>query len=203
MGTAVQEKLTSATLTSVQATETQTITEKTTALSLKDAIDIGLLDLSKAEFYVTPGGFTGLRYDGKDYNRITLRRALPIGHPDEYISVADKENKEIGIIRSLSELDEKQRSIVQAELDKRYYCPAVYEVKSVKDKLGYVYFELIIGRNGVKYKKNCAVKDVSKNIRLLGDDKLAIFDVDGNRYIVESLSGLDKKSLKRLEPYLF
>jgi len=203
MGTAVQEKLTSATLTSVQATETQTITEKTTALSLKDAIDIGLLDLSKAEFYVTPGGFTGLRYDGKDYNRVILRRALPIKHPDEYISVADKENKEIGMIRSLSELNENQLRIVQAELDKRYYCPTVYEVKSVKDKLGYVYFELIIGRDGVKYKKNCAVKDVSKNIRMLDDDKLAIFDVDGNRYIVESLSKLDKKSLKKLEPYLF
>jgi len=203
MGTAVQEKLTSATLTSVQATETQTITEKTTVSSLKDAIDIGLLDLSKAEFYITPGGFTGLRYDGKDYNRVILRRALPIKHPDEYISVADKENKEIGMIRSLSELNENQLRIVQAELDKRYYCPTVYEVKSVKDKLGYVYFELIIGRDGVKYKKNCAVKDVSKNIRMLDDDKLAIFDVDGNRYIVESLSKLDKKSLKKLEPYLF
>ena len=203
MSTAVQEKLTSATLTSVQATETQTITEKTTVSSLKDAIDIGLLDLSKAEFYITPGGFTGLRYDGKDYNRVILRRALPIKHPDEYISVADKENKEIGMIRSLSELNENQLRIVQAELDKRYYCPTVYEVKSVKDKLGYVYFELIIGRDGVKYKKNCAVKDVSKNIRMLDDDKLAIFDVDGNRYIVESLSKLDKKSLKKLEPYLF
>lgn len=203
MGTAVQEKLTSATLTSVQATETQTKTEKTIASSLKDAIDIGLLDLSKAEFYITPGGFTGLRYDGKDYNRVILRRALPIKHPDEYISVADKENKEIGMIRSLSELNENQLRIVQAELDKRYYCPTVYEVKSVKDKLGYVYFELIIGRDGVKYKKNCAVKDVSKNIRMLDDDKLAIFDVDGNRYIVESLSKLDKKSLKKLEPYLF
>lgn len=176
---------------------------QTTASCLTDAIDIGMLDLKNAEFYVTPGGFTGLRYAGKDYNRITLRRALPIGHPMDYISVADKENKEIGMIRSLSELSEKQRNIVAAELDNRYYCPSVYEVKSVKDKLGYVYFELIIGREGLKYKKNCAVKDVNRNIRMLDDDKLAIFDVDGNRYIIQSLAALDKKSLKRLEPYLF
>lgn len=206
MDAAVQEKKTSATSTTsttAQVTEKQKRIEQKSASSLADAIDIGWLDLSKAEFYVTPGGFTGLRYDGKDYNRIILRRALPIKHPDEYISVADKDNKEIGMIRSLLELSEEQRKIVQAELDKRYYCPTVYEVKSVKDKLGYVYFELIIGRDGVKYKKNCAVKDVSKNIRMLDDDKLAIFDVDGNRYIVESLSKLDKKSLKRLEPYLF
>ena len=77
------------------------------------------------------------------------------------------------------------------------------EMKEVKDKLGYVYLELLIGRDDVKYMKNCAVKDVNKNIRLLDDDRLAIFDVDGNRYIVQSLAKLDKKSWKRLEPYLF
>lgn len=174
-----------------------------TASSLAYAIDIGMLDLKNAEFYVTPGGFTGLKYAGKDYNRITLRRALPIGNPMEYISVADKDNKEIGMIRSLSELSEKQLNIVVAELDNRYYSPTVYEVKSVKDKLGYVYLELVIGRDDMKFTKSCAVKDVNKNIRMLDDDRLVIFDVDGNRYIVQSLMGLNKKSLKRLEPYLF
>lgn len=171
--------------------------------SLANAIDIGMLDLKNAEFYVTLGGFTGLKYAGQDYNRITLRRAFPIGNPMEYISVADKDNKEIGMIRSLSDLSDKQYSIVLTELEKRYYSPTVYEIKSVKDKLGYVYMELLIGRDDSRYKKNCALKDVNKNIRMLDDDRLVITDVDGNRYIVESLSGLDKKSLKRLEPYLF
>ncbi|MDD2431439.1 MAG: DUF1854 domain-containing protein [Firmicutes bacterium] len=179
--------------------------EKSTleAQTLASAIDIGMIDLKIAEFYVTPGGFTGLRYGENDHNRITLRRAFPIGNPEEYISVADKTNKEIGMIRSLSELTKKQYEIVVSELEKRYYSPTVFEVKSVKDKLGYVYMELLIGKEGAKYKKNCAIKDVNKNIRMLDDDKLAIFDVDGNRYIVESLVNLDKKSLKRLEPYLF
>lgn len=176
---------------------------KTTASSLSDAIDIGLLDLEKAEFYVTPGGFTGLKYGSDNYKRVTFRRALPIGQPMDYISVADHENKEIGMIRSVSELIEEQRSIVTAELENRYYCPSVFEVKSVKDKLGYVYFELAIGREDHQYDKTCTVKDVSKNIRMLNDDRLIIFDVDGNRYIVNSLAKLDKKSLSRLGPYLF
>lgn len=178
-------------------------TTKTTASCLSDAIDIGLLELEKAEFYVTPGGFTGLKYGSEDYKRVTLRRALPLGQPMDYISVADHENKEIGMIRSVSELSDEQRSIVTAELDNRYYCPTVYEVKSVKDKLGYVYFELLIGREDHQYEKTCTVKDVSKNIRMLNDDSLIIFDVDGNRYIVNSLAKLDKKSLSRLGPYMF
>jgi hypothetical protein len=178
-------------------------TATTSAVCLADAIDIGFLDLEEIEFYITPGGFTGLKYGDKDYKRITLRRALPIGHPMAYISVADHENKEIGMIRSVSDLSDAQQSIVVSELNNRYYCPEVFEVRSVKDKLGYVYFELLAGKNDERFVKNCAVKDVSRNIRMIDDDRLIIFDVDGNRYMVSSLSGLDKKSLKRLEPYMF
>ena len=171
--------------------------------SLADAIDIGFLDLAKARFYKTPGGFTGLSYKDREYKRISLRRALPLGDPGSYISVADHENKEIGIIRGLAELEEGQLQIVLDELDRRYYCPEVYEIMSIKDKLGYVYMEMVIGGKEGKTTKNCAVKDVNRNIRMLKGDRLIIFDVDGNRYIVPSLEGLDKKSLKRLEPYLF
>ena len=171
---------------------------------MQSQLDIGLMDLSKAEFYVSKGGFAGLRYEDKDYPHIVLRRSLPIKEPMKYISVADHENKEIGIIRSVDELKDKQREIVINELDNRYYAPKVLEVLSVKDKLGYVYVELRIqNKNSNSYTKNCAVKDVSRNIRMLSDTSLIIFDVDGNRYIVEDLSELDKHSIKRLDPYLF
>ncbi|HML47366.1 MAG TPA: DUF1854 domain-containing protein [Clostridia bacterium] len=173
------------------------------ATNLADAIDVGYLDVRKAKFFTTEGGFTGLTYDGKEYRRVSLRRALPIGQPDAYISVADAENKEIGILRDLSELSDIQFQIVAAELARRYYCPVIVAIKSVKDKLGYVYMEITIKGEGRTYDLNCAVKDVNKNIRMLDDDRLIIFDVDGNRYLVESLSKLDQKSVKRLEPYLF
>ena len=173
------------------------------ATNLADAIDVGYLDVRKAKFFPTGGGFTGLSYDGKEYPRVSLRRALPIGQPDAYISVADAENKEIGILRDLSELPPDQYTIVAAELARRYYCPVIIAVKSVKDKLGYVYMEVTVKGEGRTYDLNCAVKDVNKNIRMLDDDRLILFDVDGNRYLVESLSRMDPKSVKRLEPYLF
>ena len=170
-----------------------------------EQIDIGIMDLSKAEFYTTEGGFTGLKYNDEDYKHVTLRRALPIGQPSEYISVADVKNNEIGIIKSLQDLSGPQLTIVVSELDRRYYCPFVLEVKSVKDKLGYVYMELLVDVPGVdkKHVRNCAVKDVNRNIRMLSDNSLIIFDVDGNRFIIKDITALDKNSLKRLEPFLF
>ena len=170
---------------------------------LTEAIDLGLLDTKTAEFYKTKGGFTGLKLPDKEYKRVSLRRALPMNEPSSFISVADEENKEIGLIRSLSELSNEQLSIVSDELDKRYYCPEVTTLKSVKDKMGYVYMELILSMRGETFEKSCAIKDVNKNIRMIDDNRLIIFDVDGNRYLIKSLHKLDKKSLRRLEPYLF
>ena len=171
--------------------------------SLAEAIEIGFLDLGKAEFFQTKGGFTGLKYGDKEFKRISLRRSLPIGQPDRYISVADDGDKEIGIIKALTDLGGEQLRIVSEEIARRYFCPTIKEIESVKDKLGYLYMELSVELDGKTYQRNCAVKDVNKNIRMLDDDRVIIFDVDGNRYLVNSLAKLDKKSLKRLEPYLF
>lgn len=170
---------------------------------LSQAVDIGWLALDKAVFYEGGGGFAGLRYADKDYKRIQLRRAMPDRYPSEYISVADSESKEIGMIRSINDLSDEQLRIVSDELSRRYYCPEILEVKSVRDKLGYVYMEMEVFASGEKHERSAAVNDVNKNIRMIGANRLIIFDVDGNRYIINALDKLDRKSLRRLEPYMF
>ena len=172
--------------------------------SIKDQMDLGIMDLKEAIFYADEGGFAGLRYKGEDYKHIVLRRIMPIDQPMHYISVADQENKEIGILKSVADLADNQREIVERELDNRYYSPQVLDIKSVKDKLGYVYMEMRLrNKQGKEYDKNCAVKDVSRNIRMLSSDSVIIFDVDGNRYVVPNLGELNKQSLRRLDSYLF
>jgi hypothetical protein len=128
---------------------------------------------------------------------------MPQRNPSEFISVADPESKEIGMIAALNNLSDAQLKIVSDELDRRYYCPEILEVKSVRDKLGYVYMEMTVFAGGAKHERSAAINDVNKNIRLLDSTRLIVFDVDGNRYIVNALDRLDKKSLKRLEPYMF
>lgn len=172
--------------------------------SIDTQVDLGIMDVSKAEFYATEGGFVGLRYDGEDYKHVVLRRIMPIEQPLNYISVADYENKEIGIVKCVGDLAEGQRAIVIAELDNRYYSPEVLEVLSVQDKLGYVYMEMRLrNKQGNEYTKNCAVKDVSRNIRMLSDTSVIIFDVDGNRYIISDVAKLNRQSMRKLDAYLF
>ena len=186
-----------------ERTETIMPASPATAPLLSDAIDLGYLDTAEARFAFTEGGFLSLHYRDKDYPRVSVRRALPLGMPNEYLSLADAEGKEIAILRDLTSLDSSQRKLVEEELNRRYYSPAILDVKSVKDQLGYVYFELTVKGTGAPTARMCAVKDVNKNIRMLNDDDVIMFDVDGNRYRIPSLKALSAKSRKRLEPYLF
>ena len=167
-------------------------------------VDLGIIDLSEVEFYATEGGFAGMKYKGEDYKHIVLRRIMPIEQPFHYISVADSENKEIGILKAVDDLPEAQRMIVVKELDNRYYSPEVLEVMSVQDKLGYVYMEMRLkNKQGKEYTKNCAIKDVSRNIRMLTSTSVIIFDVDGNRYIITDVAKLNRQSMRKLDAYLF
>jgi hypothetical protein len=172
-----------------------------------DTNELGILNINEAEFYEGSGGFAGLRYNGEDFSHIVLRRIMPMEYPLHYISVAITEGndfKEIGILKAVEDLPPTQREIVITELDNRYYSPEVQEVISVQDKLGYVYMELRLkNKKGTEYRKNCAIKDVSRNIRMLSDTSVIIFDVDGNRYIVEDLKRLSRQSLRKLDAYLF
>jgi hypothetical protein len=107
------------------------------------------------------------------------------------------------MIKAIADLSDAQLRIVSDELDRRYYCPEIIEIKSVRDKLGYVYMEMEVFAGGEKHERNAAVNDVNKNIRMIGSNRLIIFDVDGNRFIINALDKLDGKSLRRLEPYMF
>jgi hypothetical protein len=173
-------------------------------MSINTQMDLGILEIKDLTFYTADGGFVGLKHKGEDYKHIVLRRIMPIEHPMQYISVADHENKEIGILNDVTALPADQHAIVERELDNRYYSPQVLEVISVKDKLGYVYMEMKLkNKQGRVYEKSCAIKDVSRNIRTLPNNSVLIFDVDGNRYTVPLISDLSKQSQKKLDAYLF
>ena len=109
------------------------------------------------------------------------------------------DGKELGILRDADALPAEQAALVRTELDSRYFCPSVTEILSIKEKMGYFYFDVKIGT----YPKVFAVKDISKSIKMLNDQCIIITDVDGNRYLIENVWTIDAKSRRRIEPYLY
>lgn len=168
-------------------------------ISLERLAEVKYLDPAKAHFYIKYANFLCLDYDGQTYENLKLHRAMPFKLPDDYISVQDMESKELFLIHSLYEFSDEQVKVLMAVLKKRYFCPKISAIPSLKEKLGYLYFEVETDAGH----KSFALRDASRNIRRLDDGaRILIFDVDGNRYEISDVARMGAKDFRRLEPWL-
>ena len=149
-------------------------------------------------FYKNANGFLAAKIDGTDYKRVMLSRALPLTQPDSYICVSDTDRNELAILEDISDFSAEQLSLIREELDARYFCPVLTAITSVKEKMGNLYVDALIG----EYKKSFTVKDVTKSIREY-NGHIEITDMDGNRYRINELQKISRKSRRMLEPYLY
>lgn len=162
-------------------------------------LSITFLEPQKCKFFFNQNGFLVLSVNGENKGRVKLIRSYPYSLTDEYICVHDIEDNEIGIIRDLKELDKNSLDSANEELKNRYYCPTITSVKSIKERMGHFYFDVVIdGKN-----KSFTVRDLTRNLRSANESTLLIFDVDGNRYIIPDQEKIEQKSKRLLEPYLY
>ena len=134
--------------------------------------------------------------------RIFLSRAFPFDMPYEYISVLDKDKKEIGFIRSLDDFDEPARTQLIHELETKYYTPVIKKILSVKERYGFSYWKTECEFGEKSFTLQDTFRSIIKSPRDDGTERIFILDVDGNRYEIPDVEALDRKSYKKIELYL-
>lgn len=170
---------------------------------IKDsAAEMIRIDRSNASFSIK-NGFLALSFkkDGEtvEHNRVFLHRDFPFEKLWEYISVLDGDSKEIGIIIDIADFDDETSALLRTELERKYYCPVVKSIESLKERYGFSYWNVITAEDR---KISFTMQDTFRNIIRVGQDKCLLLDVDGNRFIIESVAALDRKSHKKIEIYL-
>ncbi len=131
------------------------------------------------------------------YNKVSLRRCFPFELKSEYISVLDEDGCEVGLIYSITDFSDGAL-ILEKELSRRYYEPVIENIISIKERYGFSYWKVTLTD---KRKIEFTMQDTFRNILRAGD-KAILLDVDGNRFVINSLLSLDKKSFKKIELYL-
>jgi len=165
---------------------------------LSDVIELTYLDEKEASFK-SENGFLALDYKGEHYPRVYLHRAFPFEMKDEYISVLDDDKKEIGMIRSVKDdFTAEAAALLYDELSKKYYTPVIKSISEMKDNYGFMQVKCDSDRGALSF----GVRDIYRSIIKCGGGRVFIVDVDGNRYEIPSLDGLDRASFKKLELYL-
>lgn len=150
-----------------------------------------------------PSGDKGNDASGKecvwqDLGRVFFHRAFPYELPDEFISVLDKDSKEYGIIKSLSDFDDQAKEIINKALKRKYYCPEITKIHSLKDQFGYSYWDVETD-NG---RMEVVLKDTFSSIARISDVFIVITDISGNRYKISDLETFDRKSYRKIELFL-
>ena len=169
------------------------------------------VDLTKenARFYRSKGNLISLELiyaDGKTeyFERIVPVRAFPITDPYAFISIREPDTREggkgaeIGMISKLADFGEDTERLIMEELDRRYFTPVIEKIYNVKEKFGYLYFDVLTSSGKVSFVMN----NPSSNIRVLEDKRSLIYDIDGNCFEIPEVEKMDKASFKKIEIYL-
>ena len=130
--------------------------------------------------------------------RVLLHRDFPFDHPWSYISVLSTDNVELAFLQNVDLFEGEEKEIIVRELERKYYTPSIKKILSVKDRFGFSYWDVETESGKVTF----TLQDTFKSISRAGDNKLFFSDVDGNRFVIENIEALDKKSHKKIELYL-
>lgn len=162
-----------------------------------------------AIFTRSSGGLISLTLIHEDgtrefFERIVPIRAFPISDPDDYISIREPDSKdhgkglEIGMITHLPDLPKETQALLTEELDKRYFTPEILRIFSVTEKFGYLNFDVETSAGRV----NFVMVNPYSNFRTLEDERVFIYDIDGNCFRISDPKKLDRHSYRKIEIYL-
>ena len=126
----------------------------------------------------------------RSYIRVKVTRAAPLTEPDRYICFLDIKDDPICMVKELDELSEANREIVREELEKRYLTSYIERINHLRNEYGVSYWDVDTDRGHREF----VAKHVAENAQWLGEGRLFLLDVDGNRFEIKNVPGLDRKS---------
>ena len=115
---------------------------------------------------------------------------FPLTGPSAYVSVLEKGGVEVGILRDPSRLDDESRAVLEAELDRVYFTPAIEAILSLKQEATLWKWEVQTQRG----KATFYLRGVRDSIHEVAPGRWQIYSVDGQRYEIKDYARLDTES---------
>jgi len=163
-----------------------------------DRYELQQLTSERVSFSRSPGGMLQGIIDGVCYSELLLFRAFPHLYPERYISVRDRDSKEIGVIDDLQELDEESRVEVESELRKRYFLPRVTHIQGIIQKDDIWMWSLVTDVGELQL----VMHNLHDYVQLQGESRVILTDISGRRCEIADRAQLDARSRRWLKEVL-
>jgi hypothetical protein len=136
------------------------------------------------------------------YPRVVLRSCFPVSDNTAYLSVRDatiEEQPEIGIVEDWTELKPEDREAIEAELSLYYLVPKITRIHSIKEQLGFLYWEVETNKGPQEFVMR---NSITRKTREVSPGHWLLIDVNDARHEIEDYRDLDARSQKLLGRYL-
>lgn len=146
-------------------------------------------------------GSSHLRLEIQDYLCVLsarVKRVFPLSDPDRYYSIQTEDDKEVAILTSLNGADGETAALVKEEFDRRYFSPKITQILAVKSVPGMWSFHVNTNRGEITF----YVRNWRENSHEIESGRWHITSVDGQRFEIEDLDQLDRKSQTLVEQLL-
>lgn len=154
--------------------------------------DIRILDPKTTRVFRTSPDDANVRLTiegDRSWREVRVARAFPFSDPDHYVGFRDGNDKDIGLVIEMRELDEESRTTAEQELTQRYFTPQVERVVSVEEKYGVVTWEVDTDHGP----RRIIIRNLRDSTYPLGPNRLMMTDTDGNRYEFPDVARLGAK----------
>ncbi len=166
----------------------------------EELLEMRMITADNAVFSRTEGGFLSLRFRDREYKRVGVYLTFPLTNPEEYISIreADEKAKEIGMVEAIDKLDPKQQEMLREQIRLRYFMPEIKKVMEVKEEYGYAYWYVETTFGICRFTTHMS----NDAVATLGESRLLVTDIDGNRYEIPDFYALTVQERKRLDLFM-
>jgi len=160
--------------------------------------ELNILDPKHLRLFLDEFEDLTLELEGRGtFKPVTVMRAFPVTDRERFIILKDKEEKEIGIVRDLSDLDPESRAALAAELERIYFTPKIVFVHNIEEQFHIPKWEVETDRGPRVFEIRSGRHN--QDLRVLGSGHILIRDADGNQYEIPDYRKLDPVSQALIE----
>jgi hypothetical protein len=136
--------------------------------------------------------------DGTVIENLEPRRLFPISNTEMYISLLDKDEKDIALVRDLNEIDEESAQALRECFKEFYRIPKILRLIDVNEKFGTITWTVETDRGGVSFR----IRNRNSDIKCIGNKRVLVRDTNDNRYEIPDYREMDAHSKHCLFSYI-
>ena len=121
---------------------------------------------------------------------VIVLRAFPLSAPDQHIVLRDGGGTELGVLGSLSVLNETQRALLKSALDRQYFLPRILKINSLSERFGSAVWDVETDRGPIVIN----TKSLLDSLTEMGAGRFLLRDTEENRYEIREVEQMDEAS---------